>query len=448
MSGSGIEVSNPDGVPTISGNTVNETGGSGPIYVANAGIDLATLGGNSGTGNAINGLVLAGDSVAADSTLPWPGAFPPVVSSTLTIPEAISLTMNAGAVLQGLPSSHVVVSGTLNTNGTAENPAILTSWRDVESTSAFAARVADSQDASRSSARLVGAVVPQADLGQQTPLAGDWGGLVVQEGATANLQGVKLQYSEIAVNVTGESQTTIRGSVLNSNIGVQSEYFVDARYTDWGSSTGPAPYGSGTPIQGSGAIFFNYVGSTLPVLSGSDPDPATYEPEPVGRCKRVMFLGVRGSGEWPKGRSDDAAYSDSFVDSDGNAVTSGNRTNAESENDWENGMGRRIDKVWESFDQALSGYRPNIPKEVLRKGIALRYQAEPVPAGDWRKVFVDGAVETSEFFDSIDQGVQRIKQYLNDEIRECGDQNTFSLVTRRVHSQSISTSRRRPPRQR
>ena len=130
LSGSGIEVSNPDGIPTITGNTVTDSKGSGAIYVAYAGIDMARLGGNTGTGNTVNGVHLAGATLAVDSALPWGGDLPPVVSSSLTIAANKTLTMGAGTVLKGFPSAYVIVQGTLNSTGTNDNPAVLTSWRD------------------------------------------------------------------------------------------------------------------------------------------------------------------------------------------------------------------------------------------------------------------------------------------------------------------------------
>ena len=71
MTGDGINVSSPVGVPTVSGNTVTNAAGDSDQHPRCADIDMGALNGNSGSGNGLNGVQLSNDMVTVSSSLPW-----------------------------------------------------------------------------------------------------------------------------------------------------------------------------------------------------------------------------------------------------------------------------------------------------------------------------------------------------------------------------------------
>ena len=121
-----------------------------------------------------------------------------------------------------------------------------------------------------------------------------------------------------------------------------------------------------------------------------------------------MFLGLRGSGQEPQDRSDDAAYAD-----------------------WQTGFG---DEVWKIENGFTSFLDDNGRTSEGRKSIALRYTAMHVPT--WETAGgvlgppgrMNAAFANAEFQQSIWQGVDRIGQYLDDEIARCGSSQKYVLA--------------------
>lgn len=119
-----------------------------------------------------------------------------------------------------------------------------------------------------------------------------------------------------------------------------------------------------------------------------------------------MFLGLRGSGQAPEDRSDDEAYGD----------------------DWQTGFG---DEVWK-IENGLTSFLDEEGRS--RKSIALRYKAMHVPiwetAGGALTVAggLNAAFANVEFQQSVWQGVDRIEQYLDDEIANCLDSQKYVLA--------------------
>ncbi|GAA5141850.1 hypothetical protein GCM10023340_04290 [Nocardioides marinquilinus] len=208
------------------------------------------------------------------------------------------------------------------------------------------------------------------------------------------------------MSVSPGGAAEIHGKILNSTVGVSSDYYVDASDVDWGHPSGPAPIGTGTRIRGEGVDVLPWTGWVQPALPppaapGITPGSSSNQAE--SGCKQVMFLAVRGSGEDPFDQAGDAAY-----------------------NNWLSGMGPNIWQVYTAFNDQLNvrGYTgPN-----NQKGIGLRYTAMHVPIienvlGGWPQ-----ALSNTLYTASIWQGVDRIEQYLNDEVARCGSTQKYVLA--------------------
>ena len=103
MTGDGINVSSPIGVPTVSGNTVTNAAADA-INILNASVDMGALNGNSGSGNGLNGVQFSQDVVTVSSSLPWSGNLVPVMSSgcsALTVPAERDVDLRRGHDHQG-----------------------------------------------------------------------------------------------------------------------------------------------------------------------------------------------------------------------------------------------------------------------------------------------------------------------------------------------------------
>jgi len=125
------EYSAQDGVwvyqsyPAITDNTFTNNGGYGVK------LDNITLtSGNTGSGNSTNGIGVNG-TVNANHTWSSTSTFPLVID-TVTVNDSVTLTISEGTIIKGSSTGQLMVLGTLDVNGTSENPVVFTSLQDDE----------------------------------------------------------------------------------------------------------------------------------------------------------------------------------------------------------------------------------------------------------------------------------------------------------------------------
>ena len=226
------------------------------------------------------------------------------------------------------------------------------------------------------------------------PAPGQWAGVDVS-GGHARLDGVALRYARAAVTSRDGAEVEVHGSITRSLVGVSSEDdYVDATDVDWGDPSGPGPWGSGSAVHGAGVDFVPYDGWTPAVVP---PRSGSVTP-PDGACSSLVFLGVRGSGEAPTDSGEDAAYADGAA-----------------------GLGQEIGAVHDGFAAELAR-----STSLDERAIGLRYRATPVPGVESGGIF--HAVTDAAWTASLWQGVDRLEDYLDEEVARCGDSQRYVLA--------------------
>lgn len=126
-------------------------------------------------------------------------------------------------------------------------------------------------------------------------LPDQWAGVRVLAGGSADLGASLVRGATVALDVEPGASAVWHGSVRATRTALIGDGFVDARSTDWGSPSGPSPYGSGLRVRGDQAQVVPWAGYSLP----SPPASGSSQPAPV--CQDVVLLAARGSNEAPQG---------------------------------------------------------------------------------------------------------------------------------------------------
>jgi hypothetical protein len=312
-------------------------------------------------------------SIAHDEVLAPQAGSVYVLTCSVTVPEGVTLTLNAGVVLKAEDFTSLIIDGGLVTEGTAQAPVTITSIND-------------------------GTVGGASGTGM--PTAGDWDGIEVQAGASAQLEDTAVAYAATALSAASGAEASIRGgSILHSTVGVSAEEFVEAAEVNWGSASGPSPIGTGTSIEGE-VLAPRWSGFVMPAKPSPGAAPAA--PDET-QCRDVLFIGARGSGEAPQGSEPYAA--------------------SELQN-----MGSDVGDVEEGLEGRLASYAQAEHTSELRvRRVALRYPALPTDLQEDAKTANYFSTDAT-YLDNIWEGVYSLESTLATEEKRCADEEHVVLA--------------------
>jgi hypothetical protein len=236
--------------------------------------------------------------------------------------------------------------------------------------------------------------------GTGSPAAGDWKGIEVEDGGSGEIDDTVLEYATTAVSADAGATVAIAGgAILKSTVGVRSAEFVEASEVDWGSPSGPSPFGSGTPIEGE-VLATRWVGFMPPAQPPRGAPPGETDER---TCRDVLFVGVRGSGESPQGTEGYAAD--------------------EGEN-----MGTRVPAIEAGLRAKLTSYaRGERTTPLSVRTVAIRYPAAPTERiGSTSEV--NEIPREEPYLENIWTGVYSLESTLAREEGRCDDSEKIVLA--------------------
>ena len=227
---------------------------------------------NSGSLNKYNGISLTG-SIGTSSLQPNVN-FPYIIGS-LTVSAGKTLTITSGSVMKfiSLGELNVSTGATLQALADPGNQIVFTSIKD---DSYFGDsnndRVATSPAPGDwwkidvyGSASFANAIIRYGGNDPYAPIGDDGANLLLRAGSITNVSSSIISHAKYDGVMNYGSSLSVTSSLIynNQRYGIynsHSTYIIDARNNWWGSSSGPAPIGSGNAIN-----FTTYSCGTPPV---------------------------------------------------------------------------------------------------------------------------------------------------------------------------------------
>ena len=309
------------------------------------------------------------------------------VTGDVTVAAGATLTLQAGTVVKFQQDRTLVVEGTLRADGTATSQVVLTSVKDdlaVGDTNGDGSATAPAADdyvglSVRSEGTLVMANAQLAYAATAVLAVGD-----TSTAPTVALSGTAISRSTRCIAVDGPVDGTFTGSVRDCEVGVSANYAFDARNVDWGSASGPSPYGTGVQVQGESIAVLPWTGYVAPARPAVAAPQAT--PTRV-QCSDVVIVGARGSGEFPE--SPDPTTHGPFTAD-------------------ESGFGSYNYVVALKMQEQIAAARPS----TTFKFMAVQYLALQIPS-------YDPTIDYLEFLVSVFDGVDKLDQLIQAETARC-----------------------------
>jgi plastocyanin len=196
---------------TITNNTFTGNGSAGlaAVSLTFSGGSVTALDGNSGSGNAINGIQVNG-TLGMDTTLPGNPLFAYVINGGLTVDSGKTLTLSPDAVVKfNSAGETLAVNGNLIANGTATSPVTFTSLMD------------DTAGGDTNN-----------DGNASSPAQGDWNSIIVAPEGTTTLTYANIAYggyyhwdhgwsgNDIMLLLQGSASATLHHTVIRESNGL------------------------------------------------------------------------------------------------------------------------------------------------------------------------------------------------------------------------------------